>query len=78
MKHLQVKNIPEELHAQLRAIADREGCSIRDLVLEAVRQRVARDAFLSRLGDREPVDIGVPAAALVREARAEYGGSDEE
>ncbi len=78
MKHLQVKNIPDELHAQLRAIADREGCSIRDLVLEAVRQRVARERFLRRLATRGPVDLDVPAASYVREARAEYRGSDEE
>jgi plasmid stability protein len=71
MANLQVKNVPEALHRKLRRLAQRKGQTIRDLVLEAVRSAVAREEFRQRLTRRAPVDLGVPAARLLDEARGE-------
>jgi plasmid stability protein len=71
MANLQVKNVPDEIHRDLRRAAERRGCSVRDLVLEAVRQRLQRERFVERLHRRKPVDLGGPAAALLDDARRE-------
>jgi hypothetical protein len=51
--------------------ARRRGCTVRDLVLAAVRREVERERFVARLGRRKSVELGVPAAALLEEARRE-------
>jgi antitoxin FitA len=71
MSNLQVKNVPEELHRRLRQIAEREGTSVRSLVLEAVARRVAWDDFVQRLRTRAPVDLGRPAGTTLEEVRDE-------
>ncbi len=73
MANLQVKNVPDELHDKLREIAKREGTTVREVVLQAVIRRVRMEEFRVRLEGREPVELGVPAVALVAEAREEYG-----
>jgi hypothetical protein len=73
MSHLQVKNIPVDLHQQLRSLAKQRGRTVRDLVLEAVRRELAHELFVSRLRRRKPVNLGRPAAELLREVRAERG-----
>ena len=42
MAALQVKNVPEELHDELRDEAASRGCSISDLVLLAIRKELRR------------------------------------
>jgi hypothetical protein len=59
------------LYRKIRRYAKRQGRSIRDLVLEAVRRDLAREEFRARLESRRPVELGRPAAALLSEARAE-------
>jgi plasmid stability protein len=71
MANLQVKDVPEALHRKLRQQAMRQGRTIRDLVLEAVRREVGREEFRARLAKRAPVDLGRSAAAALAEARAE-------
>lgn len=73
MANLQVKNVPDDLHNKLRRIAAREGTTVREVVLQAVIRRIRMEEFRERLAVRDPVDLGVPAAALVAEAREEYG-----
>jgi plasmid stability protein len=71
MANLQVKNVPDQLHRKLKQRAKRQGRTVRDLVLDAVRREVAREDFRERLARRSPVDLGGRAADLVAEERAE-------
>jgi hypothetical protein len=71
MSNLQVKNVPPALHAKLRRLAEREGRSLRDFVLDALRREVGRRELADRLARRSPVDLGRPAARSLVEARQE-------
>lgn len=71
MGNLQVKNVPEQLHKKIRQQARRQGRTIRELILDAVRREVSREDFRERLARREPVELGRPAAQSVEESRAE-------
>lgn len=71
MANLQVKDIPAPLHRKLRAQARRQGRTIRDLVLEAVRREVEREEFRARLLTRRSVDLGRSAAESLNEVRQE-------
>ena len=74
MANLQVKNLPEPLHRELRQCAARRGLTLRDLIVVAVERELAREKFLARLGGRAPVALGQPAARLLEEARRERDG----
>jgi plasmid stability protein len=71
MSNLQVKNVPEGLHRRIRAYAKRQGRTVRDVVLDAVKREMERDEFRARLARRERVDLGRPAARSLEEVRAE-------
>ena len=71
MANLQVKNVPEALHRRIRAYAKRQGRTVRDVVLEAVKREIERDEFRARLARREPVALGRPAARSLEEVRAD-------
>lgn len=73
MANLQVKSVPEEMHRRLRACAARRKQTLRDVILEAVERELSHEEFLARLRRRPRVDLGRPAAELLREARAERG-----
>ena len=69
MANLQVKNIPESLHQQLRRCAKRRRSTLSEVVLEAVKRELARSRFHDRLVKRVPVDLGMSAASLLEEER---------
>lgn len=69
--NLQVKNVPVDLDRRLRKAARRRGCTLRDLVLEAVRRELSREELHERLGRRQKVDLGRPAARTLDEVRAD-------
>lgn len=73
MANLQVKGVPDEVHRRLRACAARRKQTIREVVLEAVERELSHEEFLARLRRRPKVDLGRPAAELLREARTERG-----
>ena len=73
MANLQVKDVPDGLHRQLRSCARRRGTTIREIVLEAVRRELDHERFLKQLNARDPVDLGMSAAELLRQERAERG-----
>jgi plasmid stability protein len=75
MPNLQVKDIPEKLHRQLREQARKEGRSIRDLVLDAVVRELGRREFRQKLAARQSVKLDVGASELLDEARQERQGS---
>lgn len=71
MANLQVKNVPEQLHAKIRRLAKREGRTVREFVLDAVRRAIAREEFQQRLRSRERVELGRLAATSLDEVRSE-------
>lgn len=71
MRYIQVKNVPDDVHRALSRYAKRRGRTIRDIVLEAVQRELSREEFVARLRSRSPVDLGRPAADLLREVRQE-------
>jgi plasmid stability protein len=74
VSNLQIKNVPEDLHAELRRRADGRGQTLRDYVLDLLRREVNRpdlDEWLDRVASDPPVTLDVSAVDLVHEARAE-------
>jgi plasmid stability protein len=69
VSNLQVKNVPDDLYREIRRQAKRQGRTIRDLVLEAVRREIAREEFRARLQTRRPVELGRRAADALDEER---------
>lgn len=69
MANLQVKNVPESLHKQLRVYARKRNCTLSDFVLEALKRELARSAFHERLKKRPRAELGVSAASLLEEER---------
>ncbi len=71
MASLQVKNVPDALFHKIRRQAALEGKTIRELVLDAIGVKLARDEFHARLRRRRPVVLERGAAELVDEVRRE-------
>jgi len=67
---LQIKDVPQDLYRKLKRHAARQGRTLRDVLLEAVRKEVARAEFRARLARRDPVRLDRPGRAL-EETRAE-------
>jgi hypothetical protein len=67
-------SLTDEMHDALTKRAVKEGVSVGDLVvreLEHLVQPSDVSAVLQRILSRDPVNLGVPAADLVREGRDE-------
>lgn len=74
MATLQIKHVPEELHAELRRRAEDERQSLRDYVLKVLEREVGRpsiEAWLRDVQANESVTAGPSSADLVRGARDE-------
>lgn len=71
MANLQVKNIPDSLHRQLRRHARQQGATLREVVLKAVKRELAFSLFQERLNKRPTSDLEVSAASLLEEARVQ-------
>ena len=72
MATLQVKNLPEDVHAALRRRAEAEGISLTELVSRALRREAAlpsMDEWLARL--RTPGTRDLDTTAVLDEVRAE-------
>jgi hypothetical protein len=73
VSNLQIKDLPEDMHAELRRRAADEGLTLRDYVLRLIERDLAlpsKAEFLRRLQSR-PTNPGIDGAAAVREAREE-------
>ena len=73
-KMLQVRSIPDELHAELVRRARRSGRTLTDYVQGVLEREVARppaEEVFERIRHREPVDLGAPAAEFLRQEREE-------
>ena len=75
MGAIQVKDVPEELHAALRRRAIQEGMTLADYVLDLIRRDLgipSRREWFERLATREPGNLRPgEAAEALHAARAE-------
>ena len=71
-KMIQIRNVPEAMHRQLKARAALEGTSMSLYVLRELEQALARAErreVIERIGRRPGVTLDRPAAETLREAR---------
>lgn len=71
-KMIQVRNVPDRLHRELKRRARARKQSLTDYVeqvLENEMARPSREEIFARIASSEPVDLGRPAADLIREER---------
>jgi hypothetical protein len=74
MANLQVKNLPDELHAALRERAELEGTTLSELVTRALRREVALPSmadWLEDLSRLDPIDPAVDVPQLLDKVRGE-------
>jgi hypothetical protein len=75
MGAIQVKDVPEELHAALRRRALEQRMTMADYVLDLIRRDLglpSRQEWFERLATREPVNLRPgEAAEMIRAERAE-------
>jgi hypothetical protein len=70
--HLQIRDLPDDLHQTLRQRAATRGLSLRQYALEILREHCHQptlDEWLDGLSRLTPVSLSAPAADAVREAR---------
>lgn len=71
--NLQVKDVPAQMHDELRRRARERGVSVRDYVLDLLRRDQAvptKAEWSARLERLPPVTVEPPAAELLRDERA--------
>ena len=69
---VQIRNVPSELHRELKARAALEGISLSDFLLREIRQSLERptlDEMRRRLAGRQPVRPRPAPAVAVRAER---------
>ena len=69
---VQIRNVPETLHRQLKARAAMAGMSLSDYLLSEIRQVAERptvEEMRARLESRPPVTLSVSSADAVRAER---------
>ncbi len=71
-KMIQLRNVPDTLHRQLKARAAMAGMSLSDYLLAEIKEIAERPTmaeFRERLHQRKPVTVELDTARLVREER---------
>jgi len=72
MKMIQVRNVPDEIHRELKVRAARQGVSLSDYVLELARRDVGlptMQEWLARVEARPIIESDISAADIIRESR---------
>lgn len=73
-KNLQVRDIPDPLHEELKHRAESAGRTLTDYVQGILERAVARppaEELFARIRASEPVDLGCDASELIRQERRE-------
>ncbi len=73
-KMIQVRNVSDDLHAELTRRAKLRGQTLSDYIKALLDDDVAvppREEVFARIHSREPVELSVPFAELIRQAREE-------
>ena len=71
-KMIQIRNVPESLHRELKSRAALAGKSLSEYLTEQlwrIAQKPSRAEFLRRLRQDPPTELGVSAADIIREMR---------
>ena len=71
MANLQVNDIPDDLHERLRRHALENNCTMSSVVLAALERELVRLDWQKRFAKHPKTDLGVDAATLIDEARAQ-------
>ena len=74
MGNLQIKNVPDDMHAELRRRAAQADLSLRDYVLRLLRRHLSLPSaidWVAELRTLTPVTSGKSSADLVKQARRE-------
>lgn len=74
MTMIQLRNVPEDLHRDLKAKAARQGVTLSDLIvreLPRIARRPSPQEVMDRIMSREPVLDGPSGAEAVRAVREE-------
>lgn len=74
MSHIQIRNVPEDVHRTLKARAAKAGMSLSEYLLAQVSELARRptlEEHIARVRSRPMVTSGPSGADLVREAREE-------
>jgi plasmid stability protein len=72
MKMIQIRNVPEPLHRELKARAARAGMTLSDYLLDVIRKSSERpepEALLMRIRERAAVYVTESPADAVRAER---------
>ena len=72
MPHIQIRNVPPELHRKLKIRAAEEGVTLSDYLLreaERVASRPTLAELTERVQSRKLVRLSTPSADLIREDR---------
>lgn len=71
-KMIQLRNVPDMLHRKLKARAATEGLSLSEYLLSHIREFAEHPTLLElreRIRQREPVEVDVSPADVLREER---------
>lgn len=71
-KMIQIRNVPDAIHRTLKSRAALAGLSLSDYVLQLVRETAERPTLqemCERLRHREPMNLPVSAAEMIRAER---------
>ena len=69
---IQIRNVPDEIHRELKARAALAGMSLSDYLLREIREVAASpslDEMLARLRRLPPIDPSIDPADIIREER---------
>ncbi|MGH3029631.1 MAG: FitA-like ribbon-helix-helix domain-containing protein [Gaiellaceae bacterium] len=72
MGHVQIRNVPDDVHRTLKARAAESGMSLSDYLLVMLRRSAAvptTEELVERVRSRKLYDLGVEPADLIREDR---------
>jgi len=72
MAHIQIRNVPPELHRKLKAQAAREGLTLSEYMLRQARRTAevpTLEEAVRRIRSRKHVRLKTPPADLIREDR---------
>lgn len=72
--NIQIRGVPVKLRDKLKRRARSEGKSMSQYLVELIERDLEKPTmreFMRRLRQREPMELDVPAAEIIREAREE-------
>jgi plasmid stability protein len=75
MKMIQIRNVPDHLHRELKERAAREGITMSELLLRELPRIAGKptvEQVLARIKAREPVRGPIDVARMIREDRERH------